>query len=216
MKDSLTIKKLAMLFGNLALHIVGYLWINAYSAGQGRSYDLTIGLDHQIPFVKYFAPFYSIVYFIPVSAFFLIWNNYDAIKAAAKAYAGAGIFCFGFFLAFPVRYNLRVELHPPYDFFTNVLRFFYYVDQPYNCFPSLHVALAAISTVIIHRYRPSLTPLFVLLSTVVSLSILFMKQHYVLDFVGGLGVTLLMTVMFLPKPKASSEANLGMMPNPEN
>ncbi|HKX11832.1 MAG TPA: phosphatase PAP2 family protein, partial [bacterium] len=78
--------------------------------------------------------------------------------------------------------------------------------QPYNCFPSLHVALATISTVIIHRYRPRLTPLFVVLSTIVSLSILFMKQHYVLDFVGGLGVTLLMTVMFLPKPKVEPVA----------
>jgi membrane-associated phospholipid phosphatase len=208
MKDPLALKKIAMLFGNLALHIVGYLSINAYLAGQGRSYDIAIGLDHQIPFIKYFAPFYSIVYFIPITAFFLIWKNYDAVKAAAKAYAGAGIFCFTFFLTFPVKYNLRVEVLPPYDFFTNVLRFYYYVDEPYNCFPSLHVALATISTVIIHRYRPALTPVFLVLSTIVSLSILFMKQHYVLDLVGGLGVCLLMTVMFLPKPKAEKAAML--------
>src|SRR5262249_11620583 len=155
MKASLAQKKFAMLIGNLALHISGYLVINAYlSHRHPATYDLAIGLDYQIPFIKYFAPFYSIVYFIPVTAFFVMWNDYEGIKAAAKAFAGAGVVCFAGFLLFPVKYQLRVDLHPPYDFFTNILRFFYWLDDPYNCFPSLHVALAVISAITIRRYRP--------------------------------------------------------------
>jgi membrane-associated phospholipid phosphatase len=202
MKDPLALKKLGLLVANLAFHIVGYFGVNAYLAHQGLSHDLAIGLDHQIPFIKYFVPFYSIVYFIPVTTFFLIWKNYEAVKAAAKVFIGAGVVSFACFLLFPVKYNLRVEILPPYDFFTNVLRFFYYIDEPYNCFPSLHVALATISTVLIHRYRPALTPVFIVLSTIVSLSILFMKQHYVMDLAGGLGVCWLMSVLFLPKAKS--------------
>jgi membrane-associated phospholipid phosphatase len=199
MISSLSLKKLTMLFGNLTFHILGYLGINAYLARQGYSHDLAIAIDHQIPFIKYLAPFYSIVYFIPVTAFYLCWNNYELIKAGAKAFFGAGVVCFTCFLLFPVKYELRVDLHPPYDFFTHILRFYYWVDDPYNCFPSLHVALAVISAIIVRRERPRLAPLFYLLAAIVSASILFMKQHYVLDLVGGLGVSWLMTLLFLAR-----------------
>ena len=143
-----------MLFGNLVLHIGGYLAINAYSSKLGISHDLAIELDYQIPFIKYFSPVYSIVYFIPIAAFFLCWNDYETIKAGAKAFAGAGVVCFACFLLYPVKYQLRVELQSPYDFFTNIQRFFYWIDDPYNCFPSLHVALAVISVFIIQKARP--------------------------------------------------------------
>lgn len=195
---------MAWLLGNLAFHIVGYLGINAFLSRQAVSHDLAISLDYQIPFIKYFAPFYSIVYFIPVATFFLCWNNYPLIKAAAKAFIGAGVICFICFLLYPVKYELRVALHPPYDFFTQILRFFYWVDEPYNCFPSLHVALAMISAAIIHKQNPRLAPVFYFLAAVISASILFMKQHYVLDLVGGLGVSWLMRAMFLSKELSSA------------
>lgn len=206
MWNSLTFKKLTWLLGNLSFHIVGYLGINAYLSRRGMSYDLAIPLDHQIPFIKYFAPFYSIVYLIPVLTFFLCWNNYPLIKAAAKAFIGAGVICFTCFILFPVKYELRVDLQPPYDFFTNILRFFYWVDEPYNCFPSLHVALAMISAAIIRRQNARLAPVFYLLAAIVSASILFMKQHYVLDLAGGLVVAWLMDALFLARePRAGTE-----------
>lgn len=201
--SSLALKKFALLIGNLALHISGYLLINAYLSRQGVAHDLALPIDYQIPFIKYFSPFYSIVYFIPVLTFFLCWKDYETIKAAAKAFIGAGLICFACFILYPVKYNLRAELHPPYDFFTNILRFFYWIDQPFNCFPSLHVALAVISAVAVRRCRPRLAPVFYLLALIISASILFMKQHYVLDLVGGLAVSWLMSVLFLLK---SSEA----------
>ncbi len=206
MPTSLTAKKFAWLLGNLSFHIAGYLGINAYLSRQGASHDLAIALDHQIPFIKYFAPFYSIVYLIPVLTFFLCWSNYPLIKAAAKAFIGAGVICFTCFLLYPVKYELRVDLQPPYDFFTNILRFFYWIDEPYNCFPSLHVALAMISAAVVRWQRPRLAPVFYLLAAIVSASILFMKQHYVLDLVGGLGVSWLMTAMFLSRePQEEAE-----------
>ncbi|KAB2837334.1 hypothetical protein F9K50_11230, partial [bacterium] len=76
MPISLTAKKFAWLLGNLSFHIAGYLGINAYLSRQGASHDLAIALDYQIPFIKYFAPFYSIVYLIPVLTFFLCWSKY--------------------------------------------------------------------------------------------------------------------------------------------
>lgn len=200
---SLTLRKMSLLFLNLAFHAFGYLGINAYLTRQGVSRDLAIALDYQIPLITYFAPFYSIVYFIPITAFFLCWDNYEMIKAAAKAFIGAGVICFACFLFYPVKNIIRVELLPPYDFFSNMLRFFYWIDDPYNCFPSLHVAFAVISAVIVSRVRPRLAPLFYFLALVVSASILFMKQHYLLDLVGGLGVSWLITAMFVPKALGS-------------
>ncbi|HCU24643.1 MAG TPA: hypothetical protein DF383_06475 [Deltaproteobacteria bacterium] len=190
-------KKLALLFGNLALNIAGYLSINRYLAVQGHSYELASVLDRQIPFIKYFAPFYSIVYLLPVLTFFLCWNHDEILKAAAKAFAAAALFCFACFLVFPVRYDLRVELHPPYDFFTGILKFFYTIDEPYNCFPSIHVTLAWISAFVIQKARPRLAPLFRGLAVLICFSVLLMKQHYVADLAGGLAVSWLMRLLFL-------------------
>ncbi len=60
-----------------------------------------------------------------------------------------------------------------------------------------------ISAVAVRRCRPRLAPVFYLMALIISASILFMKQHYVLDLVGGLALSWLMSAVFLLK---SSEA----------
>ncbi len=188
-----------MLFSNLALHIFGYLSMNAFLGRQGINHNVAIAWDYQIPFIKYFSPVYSVVYFIPVVTFFFCWKEYEILKAAFKSFFTAGLICLVFFFLYPVSFTLRTSLVPPFDFFTNIVRFFYWVDNPpYNCLPSLHVALAFISARVIYLCRPKLAPFFYALATAISLLTLFIRQHYILDLVAGLGVALLMDWLFLP------------------
>ncbi len=191
-----------MLIAALAYNVAGYLGVNALMAERGIAYSVAVPWDFQIPFLKYFSPIYGIVYFIPVISFFVCWKNYEVVKAGFKSFMGAATICLLSYLLFPVEFTDRIQLAPPFDFFENVVRFFYWIDRPYNCFPSLHVALAFISVQMIDRYNPRLAPYFLSLALLVTLSTLFVRQHYILDLVAGGGLAYLMGWLFIPKELA--------------
>lgn len=196
--ESQITKRWLMLGSAVFVHLVGYLALNAYLGTRGISYDVSIPWDDQVPFVKYFAPFYSMVYFVPIAAFFIVWSRYDLIVGEYKAFIGAALISFLVFWIYPVEFRLRATPRPPYDFFENIVRFFYWMDDPpYNCMPSLHVALAMISARAVWLYRRSWGIGFFILASLISLSTVFIRQHYILDVVGGLGVSLLMILLFL-------------------
>lgn len=201
---SLSLKKYTMLIAALAFHITGYLGMNTLMEHRGISHSVALSWDYQIPYIKYFSPVYAIVYFIPVVTFFLCWNNYEIIKAAFKSFITAGVICFTSYAIFPVMFSDRIALHPPYDFFDNVTRFFYWIDKPYNCFPSLHVALAFISVQVIERASPKLSLMFWTVAILVTLSTLFVRQHYILDLVAGITVAYAIGWYFIPKEVPSS------------
>jgi membrane-associated phospholipid phosphatase len=67
-------------------------------------------------------------------------------------------------------------------------------DSPNSCLPSLHVATATGSAVLVYRERPRLSLGLLVWALVVCASTLTAKQHYVVDVVAGwamLGVVLL-------------------------
>lgn len=65
------------------------------------------------------------------------------------------------------------------------LRTLYASDPPYNCFPSLHVAHSFVSAFAVRRVHRRLGSLAVVCATLVGISTLFTKQHYVADVVTG-------------------------------
>jgi len=62
-------------------------------------------------------------------------------------------------------------------------------DYPSNCCPSLHVSGVFISAFVL-RDRKWLFPIFTIWATVITISTLTTKQHYVIDVAGGLAVAL--------------------------
>jgi membrane-associated phospholipid phosphatase len=70
-----------------------------------------------------------------------------------------------------------------------VLAIVYGADKPWNCFPSLHVAmslLAALTILEVHRVRGML---ILLLTLWISFSTVLIKQHYVLDVLAAMALT---------------------------
>ncbi len=65
------------------------------------------------------------------------------------------------------------------------LRALYSSDPPYNCFPSLHVAHSLVSALACSRVHRRLGIIATMFATLVAVSTLFTKQHYVLDVVAG-------------------------------
>jgi membrane-associated phospholipid phosphatase len=192
-------KKWAMLLTDLFVHIPLYLLVNTYVAARGISHNLAVPWDYSIPFIKYFAPFYAVVYFVPVVCFLICWDNYELVKGGFKAFLFSGLICLTFFIFYPVEFQLRASLSAPYDVFENLVRFFYWADNPpYNCFPSLHVSGALLSARMIYLYRRSWAPWFYTLAALIVLSTMLIRQHYLVDVAAGFFLHLLLSVIFLP------------------
>jgi membrane-associated phospholipid phosphatase len=77
------------------------------------------------------------------------------------------------------------------------LRLLYQADPPYNCFPSLHVAHSFVSALTCYRVHRGVGITAVLCATLVGLSTLFTKQHYVLDVIAGVFLACVAGVIFL-------------------
>jgi hypothetical protein len=59
-------------------------------------------------------------------------------------------------------------------------------DPPYNCFPSIHVAHSFVSALACFRVHRGVGIAALLCASLVALSALFIKQHYVLDVIAGI------------------------------
>jgi membrane-associated phospholipid phosphatase len=79
--------------------------------------------------------------------------------------------------------------------FNDLVRFIYAHDAPYNCFPSLHTSLSTVMALYFVFIKSKWKLFFVIISLLIILSTLFVKQHYILDVIAGLilgvGATLL-------------------------
>ncbi len=77
------------------------------------------------------------------------------------------------------------------------LRFLYGADPPYNCFPSLHVAHSFVSALACYRVHRTLGFVALTCASLVAISTLFTKQHYVADLIAGILLALAAYAVFL-------------------
>lgn len=66
------------------------------------------------------------------------------------------------------------------------LRFLYEADPPYNCFPSLHVAHSFVSALTCYRVHRGVGIAAAISASLIGISTLFSKQHYILDVIAGI------------------------------
>ncbi|MGE5426010.1 MAG: phosphatase PAP2 family protein [Bacillota bacterium] len=91
------------------------------------------------------------------------------------------------FLIYPVEFPREYNV----DSLSKINSFLLSCDNPQNCFPSLHVSLIFLTILsapllgISHKMRY----LFIIWGTVIMISVIFVKQHYVIDALGGILVT---------------------------
>jgi len=84
------------------------------------------------------------------------------------------------------------------------LRFLYDADPPYNCFPSLHVAHSFVSALTCYRLDRRLGHGALLCASLVAISTLFTKQHYIADVVGGIVLAIVAYGLILRDPSRNA------------
>lgn len=161
-----------------------YLLIQRYGV-VGEPVTLTLPGEASIPFVPLAFLIYVGCYLLPFFAFYLAKKRIQVIKISV-AFALACLIHYVFFIFLPVRYELRplLDLHMS-DLMGRTIAFFYRLDKPLNCFPSLHVSIAFLCYFFIQRIKPKYGRAALIAAIAISLSTLLVKQHYILDVVAA-------------------------------
>lgn len=158
-------------------------------------HNISTVLDNLIPFNQLFAlPYvYWFAYLPAILVYFAIVNSKVYFKLLGSVIIGMCC-CFVVFYFFPTTVP-RPDVVGA-DFFSNLVRYIYGSDNPYNCFPSIHVLDAFLPTIFLCKYNKNLLIRIVAILSFVSItaSTVFIKQHYVLDAVASVALG---TGMFL-------------------
>jgi membrane-associated phospholipid phosphatase len=170
---------LAVCYG---LFSVTYIAINEWSVGRA-AYTLYLPGEERLPFLPIFEYLYILTYLVAV-----LWlatvRDYATFRRLLRATGLALLVAYTTYLLLPVYLERpRLEVTSVHTWLLSIQ----YLDKPYNHFPSLHVTLswlAVFASQVSRRSRVGLS----LLATCVSVSTLFVKQHYFVDVVYGMAL----------------------------
>ena len=147
------------------------------------AYNLVTDLDKVIPFLKIFIiPYVSWYAFIILTLAFLCFKDRKTYYKTLVSLNIGLIVCYFIYFLFQTtvpRPDLMAD-----DTLTKLVRLIYASDQPYNCFPSIHVLTCQLMVEGIKRSKAknSFNLIFIKsMSLLIILSTLFIKQHVVLD-----------------------------------
>ncbi|MFP2933756.1 phosphatase PAP2 family protein [Pyxidicoccus sp. 3LG] len=160
-----------------------YWWLNAHLPPR---FDLSLPVDAAIPFLPWTYVVYTSFFVFPlVAAWALEADEYVRMLGAVLV---VNALCYlGFFLFtshFP---------RPPVEsiaslYWREQFRLMWSQDLPGNTFPSLHVAVTVLGALRLRHRRGGV--LWIAWAALISLSTLTVKQHFVVDVVGGAAVAL--------------------------
>ncbi|MDO7904793.1 phosphatase PAP2 family protein [Paenibacillus sp. JX-17] len=149
-------------------------------------YSFAISLDQMLPFVPFFIIFYALWYpFVTAALIALAFKNRNVYFQTLIGLCGGLVIsyiCFALFQSTIERPNIANEKGLLYW----MVDFIYSTDRPYNCFPSIHV----LSSYLILRgtsvFGSMKWAIASMISTLIIVSTLLVKQHVLVDVAGGI------------------------------
>ena len=164
---------LALWMACAAVYFIAYSAIDRHSAGR-PAHTLFLPGEERIPLVPTLAYVYALGFPLPL---LLVWAAPDARRfaRAAAAFGAVVVAAFAIFLVFPV-----TLARPPAAGALKVA----WVDGPYNCFPSLHVAICCLVWLSCRDTVRHPKILFAVVAAITA-STLLVKQHYLADVAAG-------------------------------
>ena len=164
------------------LFTVTYVSINVFSVGRD-AHTLFLPGEERLPFLPIFEYLYVLTYFIAVLLIITV-RDYGSCRRLVHASGLTMLIAYTTYLVYPVYFERpHLEVTSLHTWLLSLE----YMDKPYNHFPSLHVALswlAVFGSQVSGRSRVVLS----VLAVGISVSTLFVKQHYIADVVYGFAV----------------------------
>ena len=151
-------------------------------------------LDDKIPFWGWTVYIYNMFYPFSIVSFFLIYkeDSKTYYKGLISCIIGC-LICYIIYLFLPtIMYRPVI---PEYDPFTNlVIKItFFFDDPPLNCFPSLHCIFCfqVLFSSIKAKYPVKKKVITAIISILIILSTMLLKQHYIYDVISALLVCII-------------------------
>ncbi|CAM3868283.1 phosphatase PAP2 family protein [Mesobacillus zeae] len=152
---------------------------------------LSTKVDTAIPFIPAFIVPYIFWYIFIVG--YLVYFCFKDTKVYLKT---LGVIVIGELICFIIYFFFQTTVPRPMlrgdGLFIDLVGMIYQHDQPFNCFPSIHVLTTfAIMLGSIHIKNKSLfhSVFIPLIGSMIIISTLFVKQHFILDMFGSMFLT---------------------------
>lgn len=173
-------------------------------------------LDDLVPFNELFIiPYFLWFGYIFITiAYLFLKSKRDYYRCCAYLFIGMTI-CLFIYTIFPNGHHLRVDLNflGRHNIFIKMLSFIYGVDTATNVFPSIHVfnsvgALIAINKCErLHKIK-WLQWCTLILTVMICLSTVYLKQHSVMDVIGALVLNIIMyLIVYVPAWEKSARVS---------
>jgi membrane-associated phospholipid phosphatase len=155
-----------------------------------------LALDRAVPLQAAWAVVYGALYLFLIVLPVLVVRQREHVRRTVSAYLMVWTAAYVCFIVYPTVAPRPSEVIGQ-GFGAWGLRLLYSADPPYNCFPSLHVAHSFVSVLTCRRVHRGLGTAAGFCASLVALSTLFAKQHYILDVIAGVFLAWVAHVIFL-------------------
>ncbi len=155
-----------------------------------------LALDRGVPLQPAWALVYGSLYLFLIMLPVFVVRQSEQIRRTVLAYLMVWIAAYVCFVLYPTMAPRPANVMGE-GFAVWGLRFLYSADPPYNCFPSLHVAHSFVSALTCSLVNRGVGIAAALCASLVGLSTLFTKQHYVLDVIAGIFLACVAYAVFL-------------------
>ncbi len=208
-EERASLERVALTVSLVIFFIAGYFG-TGISRKPEEARELTTALDAQIPFIARSVWIYLLIFPSALLPLFVVRCR-KLFGRTAIAYAIAitiSLFCFTFF---PVTSSdLRadpamLDLTRASDWAVATL---YSIDPPYNLFPSLHLSIAVLAAFSVWKASRLYGAAAFVTLVFIGVSVCTVKQHVVLDAVGGVALGALVSFFVLRpyRPQAGVES----------
>lgn len=165
----------------------GYFLLNK---PRGSVHILETAVDDWIPLIPAFVfPYISLYALLALS----LWRFGKADMGMFKL-AALAVFL-DLALSYLIYVFFQTEIERPViagsDVPSDVLRWVYSIDEPFNAFPSVHTSLSVLCALLWRKAGSNIRPIIALWAVLIIASTVLVKQHYIADVFGGVAVAVL-------------------------
>jgi membrane-associated phospholipid phosphatase len=186
------------LAGTFMLLLRVYFVIGRATA-DGPHYQPITVFDRMMPLSPRWMLVYASIYMSGFLLPLVVVRGRRRFEQAMKAYLFVMLVSYAGFVLYPT-IAPRVEPVAISSFATWSLQLFYDIDQPYGCFPSLHVAYSLIGAMACYGMHRGVGRAAAAWAALIGVSTVYTKQHFAVDAIAGAVVAVVASAIFLRHP----------------
>ena len=170
--------------GALVVFLIPMYFVIGQLTASRPHYQPYTWLDHAMPlwpaWIFVYATLYVCAFVVPI----LVVRGRPLIAQTLRGYLFVILVSYAIFWVYPT-VAPRVDNPSANGIAERALQLFYDIDQPYGCFPSLHVAYSVVGAFACYRMHQTLGRGMLAWSVLIAVSTIYTKQHFAVDAVAG-------------------------------